>query len=240
MAEITASAVKALREDTGLGMMECKKALEEAKGDPSVAKDLLRKRFGDAAKSKAGRTTKEGLVAVVMQSDRKAATMIEVNCETDFCARNPEFSGMVKDLAEMAAASAPGNITPTPAMADRLQGVLAKIRENMGFARGVKIAADKVGAYVHHNGKVGVLVGVNGELDDAVLQDVCMHIAFADPLAITPDQVPADLVRERKAVRHRAGHGQRQAQGHRREDGHRQDSQISRGQRAGRAALRPR
>ena len=200
MAEITAAVVKALREETGLGMMECKQALKETNGDVAAAKDMLRKRGAQVQESKAGRATKEGMVAITVTPDRKSAAMVEVSCETDFCARNEEFQNMVRDMAKLAADAPAGEIAASGPMTDRLQATLAKIRENMGYARGVKIVADKVGTYVHHNGKVGVVVGIAGDLADETLQDVCMHIAFADPLAISTDEVPADLVAKEKEI----------------------------------------
>jgi len=200
MAEISAAVVKALREETGIGMMECKKALEEAKGDIAVAKDLLRKKGLTTAEKKAGRTTSEGLVAIKVASDRKSAAMIEVRCETDFCARNDEFRSMTAALAEIASKASDGVVAVTGAMTERLQATLAKIGENMSYARGVKISAPRIGVYLHHNSKVGVVVGIDGDIADETLNDLCMHIAFTDPMGITTDDVPADLVAKEKQI----------------------------------------
>jgi len=194
MAEITAATVKALREETGLGMMDCKKALQETAGDVQAAKDLLRKKGMATAEKKAGRTTTEGLVAISANEDSTSAAMVEVLCETDFCARNEEFRDMASELAQMAADGDDGPIEANESMQQRVQDALAKIRENIRYSRGVKLSASKVGAYVHHNGRVGVLVGVNGEASPEVLADLCMHIAFADPLGITENDVPKDLI----------------------------------------------
>jgi len=205
MADITAATVKALRDDTGLGMMDCKKALEEAGGDIQAAKDILRKKGLATAEKKADRATSEGLIAILADEARKAAVMVEVRCETDFCARNEEFRGMVQDLAKMAFAAPAGAVAATPAMADRLQATRAKIGENMSYARGVKLSAPRVGHYRHHNGKVGVLVGIDGQIADETLADLCMHIAFANPMGVTRDDVPADLVaKEREIARQQA------------------------------------
>ena len=198
MAEITAAAVKALREETGLGMMECKKALTETKGDAAAAKDYLRKLYGDKMKTKAGRATSEGLVAIKVNPQRTEAAMVEVRCETDFCSRNDEFKKMVDDVAELVFAAPAGKVAAAPAITARVEVVMAKVGENMGYTQGVKIAAPRIGSYVHHNGKVGVIVGIEGELDDETISGICMHIAFADPLAITTDEVPADLVAKEK------------------------------------------
>jgi elongation factor Ts len=199
MAEITAAAVKALREETSQGMMECKKALIEANGDVEAAKDLLRKKGLATAEKKAARVTKEGLVHIIVDEAAKSVAMVEVQCETDFCARNDEFQGMVKELAGEALEAAPGPVDATSKMSDRLQQTLAKIGENMSYARGVKLEATKIGTYLHHNGKVGVVVGVDRDVDDETLTGLCMHIAFSDPMGINPDDVPADVVeKERK------------------------------------------
>jgi elongation factor Ts len=194
MAEITAAMVRALREDTGLGMMDCKKALEESGGDVSAAKDILRKKGLATAEKKAGRATSEGMVAIDLSADRTAAAMVEVRCETDFCARNEQFKTMVVELAKMAAGAPAGKVAPTDAMAKRLQEVLAKIGENMSYARGVKIAAPVIGTYVHFNGKVGVIVGLDKPVTEEVLNDLCMHVAFANPIAINPTDIPPAMV----------------------------------------------
>jgi elongation factor Ts len=200
MAEITAAVVKALREETGLGMMECKKALIEANGDVSAARDLLRKKGLTTAEKKASRATSEGLVAIKVNSDRTTAAMIEVRCETDFCARNDEFKAMVADLLELAYAAPAGTIAATQTMTAHLQTTLAKIGENMSIGRGVKIQAARVGSYLHHNSKVGVIVGVDGPATDEVLSDLAKHITFADPMGITAEDIPADVVAKEKEI----------------------------------------
>ncbi|HQL75776.1 MAG: Elongation factor Ts [Planctomycetes bacterium ADurb.Bin126] len=199
MAEITAAIVKALREETGQGMMECKKALQESNGDVEAARDILRKKGLATAEKKAARVTKEGRVAIAATADKSGAAMVEIQCETDFCARNEVFQEMVQVVARLAADAPAGTIEPTPAIKDAVQDALSKIGENMSFARGVKVVAPRIGAYIHHNGKVGVLVGVEGEISDEVLSDLCMHIAFADPMGITMQDVPADLVEKERA-----------------------------------------
>ena len=125
--------------------------------------------------------------------------MVEIQCETDFCARNEVFQEMVQVVARLAADAPAGPVEPTPAIKDAVQDALSKIGENMSFARGVKVVAPRIGAYIHHNGKVGVLVGVEGEIGDEVLSDLCMHIAFADPMGITMQDIPADLVEKERA-----------------------------------------
>jgi len=198
MAQITAAMVKALRDETGQGMMECKKALIEADGDVEAAQDILRKKGLALADKRAGRETSEGLIAIKAADDGAGAAMVEVSCETDFCARNDVFRTMVASIAETALAEDAGPIEATGAMVDAVQDALAKIGENMGYVRGIKIAAPKVGTYLHHNSKVGVMIGYEGDLDPETLSGVCMHIAFADPMGITVDDVPAELVEKER------------------------------------------
>ena len=198
MTEITAEQVKALREKTGQSMMECKKALVEAHGDPAAAMDLLRKKGLSDATKRAARTTKEGLVAI--SGAGNAAAMVEVVCETDFCARNAEFRAMVQKVAELAAQGPAGPIPATGEITEAVQACFNKIHENMRFGRGIKIAAPKVATYLHHNSKVGVLLGIEGDLPAELLNDLCMHIAFADPLAIRPEELPAELVAKERQL----------------------------------------
>jgi len=198
MAEITAAMVKALRESTGQGMMECKKALQEADGDVEKATDLLRKKGLALAEKKAGRQMREGLIALQASADRTSATMVEVNCETDFCARNAEFQAMVQTVLKLAAAQPDGEIPASAEITGAVQACFNKIGENMSFGRGVKMSAPCVGSYLHHNSKVGVLVALDKPLEAETLSGLCMHIAFADPLAVTPQEVPADLVAREK------------------------------------------
>ncbi len=198
MADITAAMVKALRDETGLGMMECKKALTENGGDVEKSKDALRAKGMATAEKRASRDTKEGVVLI--QTADGQATMVEVVCETDFCARNDEFKAMASDVLALAVAGDEGDIAASDDIKDRVQATLATIGENMSYSRGVKICADSIGTYAHHNGKVGVIVGVQGQLDQETLSGLCMHIAFADPLGISGDDVPAELVAKEKQI----------------------------------------
>jgi elongation factor Ts len=198
MAEITAATVKALRERTGQGMMECKKALVQTDGDMDAAVELLRKKGLAAAEKKAGREAKEGLVAVHRTDG--GAVMVEVVCETDFCARNEEFQKMVEAVASLAAAAPDGPVEGTEEIDQAVQACFNKIGENMRYGRGVKISAPTVGHYLHHNRKVGVVVGVEGEIPPETLNELCMHIAFADPMALTVDEIPAEVVEREKRI----------------------------------------
>ena len=198
MAQITAAMVEALREETGQGMMECKKALVESDGDFEAAQTVLRKKGLAMADKKAHRETAEGLVGIKVSDDGTSASMVIVSCETDFCARNDEFKAMVASVAEMALGAEAGPVQATETINDAVQATLTIIGENMGYVRGIKIAAPKTGFYLHHNGKVGVLVGYDGQLDPETVTGVCMHIAFADPMGITVDDVPAELVEKER------------------------------------------
>ncbi|MDP6045654.1 MAG: translation elongation factor Ts [Phycisphaerae bacterium] len=198
MADITAAMVKALRDETGLGMMECKKALTENGGDVEKAKDALRAKGVATAEKRSARDTKEGVVLIATAEGQ--ATMVEVVCETDFCARNEEFQAMANDVLAIAANGSEGDIAATDEINDRVQTTLAMIGENMSFSRGVKICAETIGTYAHFNGKVGVLVGLDGPLDEETLSGLCMHIAFADPIGITGDDVPEELVAKEKQI----------------------------------------
>jgi len=200
MAKVTAAMVKALREATSQGMMECKKALVEADGDLEAATDLLRKRGAALAAGKAARETREGLVAIEVSDDGAAAAMVEVQCETDFCARNDVFRQMVQSLARMALCGDDGPVEATDAMNQAVQDALAKVGENISYVRGIRLSASCIGTYVHHNGKVAVLVALDAEVPAETLGGLCMHIAFADPMGITPDDVPADLVAKEKEI----------------------------------------
>jgi elongation factor Ts len=200
MAEVTAAMVKALREETSQGMMECRKALVESNGDIQLAKDILRKRGMVTAEKKASRTASEGLVAILSAGDRKSAAMVEIRCETDFCARNDVFRAMAANVVKMALDGPDGQVHASQPIKDQVQSALAKIGENMNFARGIKISAPKIGAYLHHNNKVGVLVGIEGEIDDTILNDICMHVAFTDPMGLTVNDIPSDLVEHEKRL----------------------------------------
>ncbi|MCY2924681.1 MAG: translation elongation factor Ts [Planctomycetota bacterium] len=199
MAEITAATVKALREETQQGMMECKKALAEANGDVEAAKDILRKKGLATAAKKADRATKEGAIIVKISPDSTSATMIMVACETDFCSRNDEFRAMSQKVADLAAAGPVGPVAASEAITAAVQACFAKIGENMSYSQGVKVAGARVAGYVHHNGKVGVVIAADGGASDEVLKDICMHIAFTNPMGATKDDIPADLVEKEKA-----------------------------------------
>lgn len=219
---ITASMVKDLREITGAGMMDCKKALEETGGDIEKAVDVLRtKGLADLAK-KAGRATNEGLVATWVSESAKIAAMVEVNCETDFVARNADFQTFVSAIAEQVAIDAPDGIregaaalfaqqwrrNPTLTVEQALGEVVGRLGENMGVSRFVRyevIGDGVVGAYVHGLGRIGVLVELaGGEASDptvaALAKDVAMHIAAASPICVLREEVPSEIVEHEMSI----------------------------------------
>lgn len=196
---VTAALVKELRDFTGLGMMDCKKALDETNGDIEAAKDLLRKKGMATAEKKSGRATKEGLISMKFNDDNTSAAMVEIQCETDFCSRNEEFQAMIVEMANMAFEAADGKVEATDAMTECLQATLAKIGENMNYARGVKISAPKIVSYLHHNHKVGVLVGLDGELDAESASGLCQHIAFANPMGLVAEDIPAEIIEKERS-----------------------------------------
>ena len=212
MAEITASMVKELRNRTGLGMMECKKALEEAGGDMNKAEDLLRIRSGAKASKVAGRVAAEGTIGIHLSGDRKLGALVEVNCETDFVAKDQNFAGFAKALAELAAA---GGITDVEALTRaRLasgesveatrQALVMKLGENIGVRRvAVHKAKGKLAHYLHGT-RIGVMVDLEGG-DETLGKDLAMHVAASKPISVSRDQVPAELIaREREIARARA------------------------------------
>lgn len=207
MAEITASMVKELREKTDAPMMDCKKALTEAGGDLAKAEEILRVKLGSKASKAAGRVAAEGLVGVYVSGDGKLGAMIEVNCETDFVAKNDDFIGFVKALAAMTASENPSDVQALSALP--LNGstveaartaLIGKIGENVAIRRFVRIEAKgKISSYVHGGSKIGTLVDIEGG-DDGFGKDVAMHIAASKPVALSRDEVSAELIAKERSV----------------------------------------
>jgi elongation factor Ts len=195
--------VKELRERTGLGMMECKKALVAADNDVEKAIEGLRKSSGMKAAKKAGRTAADGVVAVRLAEDGSRGTMLEVNSETDFAARDDGFLGFVARVSEAAFSS--GQTDVAMLMEGDLEGareaLVQKIGENIGVRRIVDATADDgvVGAYVHGNKRIAVLVQLRGG-DADLAKDVAMHVAAVNPQVVSPDDMPADVVDKEKEI----------------------------------------
>src|SRR5882672_4443493 len=194
MAEISAGLVKELRELTGLGMMECKKALAEAGGDLRKAEELLRIKSGAKASKAASRVAAEGVIGAFVSPDAKLGALVELNCETDFVARNDDFLASAQSLAEVVATRDPG-----PAEKDKRQKLVQKIGENITIRRFKRLQAkDKIALYVHAGAKIGVLVDFEGA--DEMGKDLAMHIAFAKPAYLHKAEIPQEIVSSERRI----------------------------------------
>jgi elongation factor Ts len=206
MAEITAGMVKELRERTDAPMMDCKKALTEADGDMTRAEEILRVRFGNRASKAAGRVAAEGTVGISISADGKSGAIIEVNSETDFCAKNEDFLAFTRELAGVVAANKAADIAAVGALAMRGATVeetraqlVGKIGENITPRRFVNIAAKgKLASYVHGS-KIGVLVDLVGG-DETLAKDIAMHIAAAKPKSLDASGISKDLIDAERRV----------------------------------------
>jgi len=209
--DITASMVRELREKSGAGMMDCKKALAETGGDMEQAFDFLRKQGLKSADKKASREMGEGRVHAV--STGNSGAMVAITCETDFAAKTPDFESFMDDLVAHVQANktmdSDGLLTETWSKTggtaeDALKSVVAKIGENLSVARVVAYDNENgvVGAYIHHNNKVGVLVSVTTESKDteSALKDLCLHIAAMKPEYLSRDEIGADVIEREKDV----------------------------------------
>lgn len=204
---ISAGMVKELRERTGAGMMDCKKALSETNGDVEKAIEVLRERGLAAAAKKAGRIAAEGLVVTYIAEDKKSGALVEVNCETDFVSANDEFSAFAANVAKQVALSNAATVEElveekfiadeAVTVKEGLTNLIAKLGENMTIRRFTKFVADKgiAQSYIHAAGKIGVLVELTSEGDaealSAVAKDVAMHVAASNPLFLDSSQVNA-------------------------------------------------
>ena len=202
---IDAQLVKTLREKTNAGLMECKRALAETNGDLEAAIDVLRKKGAASAAKKADRDAKEGVIAQAIAPGAKVGVLIEVNCETDFVAKNEQFKAFTEELAKKIAANAGADLEP-----DRVAAV-QKIGENIRIRRHERIEVQDnglVAAYIHTGGKVGVLVEVGAEKTDTganedfkqLVRDITLQIAAANPVCINREQVPAPLLVRERAI----------------------------------------
>ena len=208
MAQITAALVKELRERTGAGMMDCKKALTAVEGDMDKAIDFLREKGLAAAAKKASRVAAEGVVASYVSEDGKVGVIVEINCETDFVAKTDNFKALVNAIAAHIAATNPADMDAL--MASEIEGKtvsalvtesIAKIGENISvrrFAR-YEVSEGVVAAYIHGGGKIGVLVNMQGGSAE-LGKDVAMHIAAANPSYLNREQVPASELEHEKEV----------------------------------------
>jgi len=210
--------VKELRDKTNAGMMDCKKALTETSGDMEKAIDLLRQKGLAVAQKRAGRATSEGLVETCIQADGKLGVMVEVNCETDFVAKSDAFIEFAKNVATQVAestAASPAELmeqkfikNPALTIQDMLNELVAKLGENSGVKRFAKFNEGVVETYIHAGGKLGVMVELTGQSDAVAknpvflefAKNICMHIAAANPVSISREEVPADLAERERNI----------------------------------------
>ena len=208
---ITAKDVAALRERTGAGMMDCKKALDETGGDIDKAVELLRTKGIAKAEKRAGRAAKEGLIGHYLSDDGKLAALAEVNCETDFVARNEGFKELAKKAVEYVATANPSSVESDARLGELAKEASAKTGENVQVRRFARFQVEGdgvVGHYVHHNGKVAVLTEVGTTSAAAAGSDdvrglartLSEHIAAAAPLAVDRDQIPADKLETERRI----------------------------------------
>ena len=200
---MSAALVKELRERTGLGLLECKKALADANGDVDAAIEALRKSSGMKAAKKAGRTAADGVVAIKASEDGAFATMVEVNSETDFVARDENFLGFVGAVVDKAMSQ---RITEVAALAaddieDARQALVQKIGENISVRRVVahEVEDGVIGGYVHGNHRIAVLVSLKGGSED-LARDVAMHIAALNPQVVSPADMPEEVVAKEREI----------------------------------------
>lgn len=203
MAQITAATVKELRERTGLGMMDCKKALSEADGNIDLAIENLRKAGSMKAAKKAGRTAAEGLVKTKVAEDGSYGVIVEVNSETDFAARDENFDAFVRSVADRVFSSRETEVEKLLAsgVEEERLALVQKIGENITVRRIAALggAGQTVGSYVHSNNKIAVLVVLNGG-DQDLARDVAMHVAATNPLVVNPEDVPADVLAKESEI----------------------------------------
>ena len=204
---ITAALVKDLRERTGAGMMECKKALVETDGDIEAAIELMRKSGAAKAEKKAGRTAAEGIIAFKSSDDGKKAVMVEVNCETDFVTKGDDFQNFAAEVAQLALDNMPADIDALlgltmasgDTVAEATKNLIAKIGENINVRRVVCKTTDGVlGSYLH-GGRIGVLVELQGG-DEALAKDIAMHVAASNPACVSEDDVDPALIEKEKEI----------------------------------------
>jgi len=204
---ITAALVKDLRERTGAGMMECKKALVEVGGDIDAAIDLMRKSGAAKADKKAGRIAAEGLIVFKTSADGKNAAMVEVNCETDFVTKSDDFLNFSDAVAQLILDKKPADIDALRALAmdggesvaDATKNLIAKVGENMNVRRFVSKATDGVFGCYLHGGRIGVLVELQGG-DEALAKDIAMHVAASKPECVSEADIDPALIEKEKEI----------------------------------------
>jgi elongation factor Ts len=207
MAEITAGMVKELREKTDAPMMECKKALTEAAGDMAKAEEILRVKLGSKASKASSRVTAEGIVGLFISDDGKIGSIVEVNCETDFVAKNDDFLAFTANVAKLIADKNPADVASIGALAidggtveSVRTALIGKIGENLSVRRFSRYEAKgKLLSYLHGGSKVGTMLDLVGG-DETLGKDLAMHIAASKPVSLTKDEVPADKIETERSV----------------------------------------
>jgi elongation factor Ts len=208
---ISAKDVKRLREATGVGMMDCKKALEEADGDFDEAVSILRKKGENVARKRSDKEADEGLVSIAISDDGSRGAIVEVNCETDFVARNDDFSSFVDRVAELVLHEQPDDIEALKALdyedgrtvGDELVAMTGRIGEKLAIRRFTVLESEEgeIIPYVHPGSKLGVLVEVSGDGDrEDAGRDVAMQVAALDPIAVDRSEVPEEVQEEEKDI----------------------------------------
>lgn len=210
---ITSAVVKELREKTGVGMMECKKALEEANGDLEQAIENLRKKGVATAEKKATRTAADGLIGSFISTDAKTGVLVEVNCETDFVTKTEDFQKFVANVTNTVKEKDPKDVDGLMSLPlggatvkDVQTTLVAKIGENLGVRRFVRLAVDskkKLAQYIHAGSKIGVIVAYsdpNGKLDDATAREVAMHVAAMHPQYVRREDISQDVIEKEKEI----------------------------------------
>lgn len=201
---ISAQMVKALRDKTGAGMMDCKKALTESGGNEEKAILYLRERGLAKAAQKAGRATSEGTMGLWIAPNASAAVMVELKCETDFAAKNEEFTSFANRLAAKAAETGATSTEQLPAEVLDLTELVTKIGENMQIGRLVRMETNGIiGTYIHSNGKIGVMVALQGGRQgehDQIAKDIAMQVAAVSPVCVSPDQIPENILDREKGL----------------------------------------
>lgn len=208
MAEISAKDVMKLRNQTGLGMMACKKALIEADGDFERAEDLLRKQLKGKMEARTDRAAGEGRIAIAIAEDQSAAAIVEFRAETDFTAKNEKFKAGAQEMAGIALASGESGAVGS---SDRIEKIVDDLRattgENCSYARGMRLGGTagttRFGSYVHHDGKTGVLIEAEGDVGEETLRQIAMHITAAvpRPMGVRAEEIPADVVEKERKFR---------------------------------------
>ena len=229
---VTASEVKALRELTGAGMMECKKALTETHGDLDEAIALLRKKGAASAEKKSGRIAAEGVITFAINDEGTTAILVEVNCETDFVAKDNSFKDFSTDLANTLLEGRPESVEDASQLqlaggatieATR-QELIAKIGENISLRRFevVQAGPGELAGYVHGS-RIGVIIRMGSSTEPDLGRDIAMHVAASRPVCIDESEMPDELLKKRTRYLYGAGGGKRETAGNRREDGDRSD-----------------